>query len=81
MEILVFKFEGTISNNEENKMFSAPLGRPWQKIYFKIKISLIYMEILVLKFQRPISNDKKIKCLPPPPWDAPGKNIFFIFSF
>ena len=33
MEVLVFKFEGPISDNKGNKMFAPPpsLGRPWQK--------------------------------------------------
>ena len=39
------------------------------------------MEILVLKFERPISNNKENKIIAaPPPWDAPGKKIFFWIS-
>ena len=60
MEILVFKFEGPISNNEENINFSL-LHRdaPVKKMFYLI--SLIYMEILVFKFERPISNNKENK--------------------
>ena len=38
------------------------------------------MEILVFKFERPISNNKENKNFAPPPWDAPGKKIFFLIS-
>ena len=31
MEILAFKFEGTISNNKGNKMFAPPLDTPLTK--------------------------------------------------
>ena len=35
MEILVFKFEGPISNNKGNKIFaSPPWDAPGQKIFF-----------------------------------------------
>ena len=35
MEILVFKLEGPIPDNKENKMFAPPpLGRHWQKRFF-----------------------------------------------
>ena len=39
MEILVFKFEGPISDNKENKMF-AP-----EKIYFFLNFSELYGNI------------------------------------
>ena len=70
MEILISQFEGPISNNNENKNFASPLGRPWQKIFF-FGISFIDMEILVFKFGRPISNNKENKDFVPPlgrPW-------------
>ena len=59
MEILIFKFEGLISNNKENKNFAStpPRDAPGTKIFFLI--SLIYMEILVYKFEGPICNNEK----------------------
>ena len=71
MEILIFKFEGPISNNKENKNFAPLWDTPGKKYYFLI--SLIDMEILVLKFERPISYNKENKKFVPPgplgrPW-------------
>ena len=79
MEILVFKFEGPISNNKENKIFTPPWDVPGKKIF--VWISLIYMVFLVFKFEPPISNNKENKMFAPPPWYAPGKkNILLNFS-
>ena len=64
MEILVFKFEGPISNNKENGNFAPPQGRPLQKNIFWI--SVMYMEILVFKFEGPISNNKGNKMFASP---------------
>ena len=77
MEILIFKFEGPISNNNENKKFPSPPGTPLSKNIFFL-VSLIDMEILVFKFERPISNNKENKNFAPPlgrPWQ------FFFFEF
>ena len=76
MEILIFKFESPISNNEENINFAPPLARTWQKLLFQI--SLIYMEILIFKFESPITNNKENKnAAPSYPLEAPGQTIFY----
>ena len=79
MEILIFKFEGPISNNKENKNFAPPWDAPGNFFFFFL-ISLIDMEILVFKFGRPISNNKENKDFVPP-LGRPWQKIFFLNFF